>query len=704
MKLRHLAGSGPLPPYGAAMPIDTKCPHCRKVYRVRDEFAGKPIKCSNPTCQGAFTVPGKVAVGGPTATPGPMPKVPSATPGPMPKVPPKPGTETPPPSQALSETPANGSYPVAKKSPPRPPAEAEDIASAVFADDAAADGGGAGMVPMTCEVCEHKWQEARDKQGKNVLCPDCGRRQKVPVIKKEDWRTQDKPEGAKTEDVPDDVTTTGKSKYVTREALDEAKVFVEEYEPRPKWQYAAGAVTALGVAAAVWLALSSRTERKTIAQGMDLMAEAQKSLVAQAEPLKAEYPIFRAALDLAAAELAVNRNEPEKAAKEATARLASARTDLGTVVTSTDERDALFAALLVAQVSLGGDEDQVRDLTRLAWRTPPANQAKPRLKGVLPDVQQEMRQTLAKMRELNVKADVRLAAVRHASRELSRRGQPDLLVPVLGGNGFEPAEVPDAEAQMLLEVFRETKDAEAVHRHAEGLGLPAVRPAPPSAVALQRALDRPGFKPFPATFPDPSKNPKELIRDDARAAHVPLALTKGRADDALELAVRPGSLDSRLAALAWVAEVSPDPAKAVEAAVEVLNEPRPKSVPAPSGTLLARLAAAAGRANKPDAAAKLSAAVADAGLKEWAKAEALRQRLKATADGKPEPEASAPVPDHPKDYKVGHAWARLALARYNAFLTGDQNQAAYDGWGAFKPFGLAGMALGLRDRQLGPPR
>ena len=685
------------------MPIDTKCPHCRKVYTVRDEFAGKPIKCNNPDCQGAFTVPNRISTGNPPGVgPPPQPKAGGETPSPMPKLSPTPanGTATPQPSKALPQNPANGKVPVAKKAPPRPPADAEKIASEAFFDGEAGGADGPKTVEMTCAMCEHKWPEAWEKQGKNVICPECRHRQKVPVIKKEDWRTQNLPEGAKTEDVPDDVMTTKNAGYVSGKSLEEAGVIFEEYEPRPIWQYFAGAAAALAGVAVVWFTVASMKRGGEEQLQTDWMTEAQKSLEAQTEALKAEYPLYKAALDLAAAEWALGLNEPEHTSG-ATARFASARHELGNVVTSTDERDALFAVLLASQVSLGGDEQQVQEQIRLDWKEQAKNQSKPRLKGSLSHVQKELQQTLARMKAVNAKSDVRLAAVRQATRELYRRGQPDLLVAVLGGNGFELSEVADAEAQMLLEVFRETKDADLVLRHAQTLDLPAARPAPPSAVALQKALGRDEFKPYQTTITEPSKNPKDIVRDEARAAYVPLALAQQKPDEALELAARPGSLDSRLRAIGLVAETVPDPTKAVEVAVEVLNEPRPRSGPNPPGTVLARLAAAAGKANKPDLADKLAAAISDDGLKVWAKAETLRHRLRAVSDPKPESDTVAPVPDHPKEFKLGHAWARLALARHNAAATGVQNATTYDGWGPFKPFGLAGLALGLQDRRSG---
>ena len=45
-------------------------------------------------------------------------------------------------------------------------------------------------IALTCATCDHKWDVPWSMQGKNVLCPDCRTRQRVPEQKtgKVDWR------------------------------------------------------------------------------------------------------------------------------------------------------------------------------------------------------------------------------------------------------------------------------------------------------------------------------------------------------------------------------------------------------------------------------------------------------------------------------------------------------------------------------------
>ena len=38
------------------MPIETVCPHCQKMYRLKDEAEGKKAICQNPECRQSFVV------------------------------------------------------------------------------------------------------------------------------------------------------------------------------------------------------------------------------------------------------------------------------------------------------------------------------------------------------------------------------------------------------------------------------------------------------------------------------------------------------------------------------------------------------------------------------------------------------------------------------------------------------------------------
>ena len=154
------------------MPIATTCPACRHAYRLKDELAGKRVKCKNPACQETFTVPRPAA-----AQPATVPAAVDAD------------TLA---AQALADEPEA-----------QLPAESRTIA-------------------MTCVACEHQWSESWDKQGKNVLCPECRQRQKVPVpqaAKPADWRTgRGGPSLARQPEL-EGVNASGNAGYVSGEAL-----------------------------------------------------------------------------------------------------------------------------------------------------------------------------------------------------------------------------------------------------------------------------------------------------------------------------------------------------------------------------------------------------------------------------------------------------------------------------------------------------
>ena len=127
-----------------------------------------------------------------------------------------------------------------------------------------------------------------------------------------------------------------------------------------------------------------------------------------------------------------------------------------------------------------------------------------------------------------------------------------------------------------------------------------------------------------------------------------------------------------------------------------------QKVSIPDLTLM-RLAVQAGRANQPDKVEAFVKSISSDAYRAWARGEALRHQL-ASSGEKPGEETQAEAPTDPKEVRVGHAWGRLALARHNARVTGNDPDASvrYGNWGSgtFRPYGLAGLALGLQDRNL----
>jgi hypothetical protein len=225
-------------------------------------------------------------------------------------------------------------------------------------------------------------------------------------------------------------------------------------------------------------------------------------------------------------------------------------------------------------------------------------------------------------------------------------------------------------------------------------------PTPASAVTLWQVL---GIERAPPIAPPPQPSPQP-VSEATRLAYVGLYLLRNQQAEALELAQRRSTSQQsqnveQLRGLTLYAEWAQDPSPALDTAISVVGRHKKGEFPPPPYAVyrLAQLAAAAGKIEQ---AKKLADSLTDEGLKEWARAEIVRQ---SAAPGKPAIDASTvAAPDNPKDLRAGHAWAHLWLARHNARLSGDRSKetGAVALWqrGTIQPFGLAGIALGLRER------
>jgi hypothetical protein len=634
------------------MAIETQCPHCKKAYRLKDELAGKRVTCGNPDCRKAFTVDGQSS--------------------------------------------ANGA--AAKAAGPR--IDAEATAAAVFGDEPAqAAPEDQRTIAVSCTVCDHKWDVPWAMQGKNVLCPECRHRQRVPEQKtvKVDWRDPraGRPTLARIEEL-EGVQASQDARHVTGETLKKAGVIKEDIEARPRWHYVAAVAFVLaffGVASYLTvLVVRSGKEDRRDQYMADAVKDVQETKDAALPP--AEAPLFKAGVRIAAGEFALRKDDPQ-GLKDALAHFAHARRDLEAAPPSAG-RDLLLGELALAQVALGGTADQVANGVRIRW-TPGGGGRQP-LNEKTYTVQQELQTTLKAM--ATASADVRLHAVRRLARELARAGQSGVLSESLIGQVM-PQEHAEASAQAAIETLKATGDQARAKAEAERMAsllTEGVAP-PPSVPALLQAVGVPA--PGKVTFPAPPGGSD--LPDATRQTYVTQYLLQGKTDEAITLAKQPGPAPAKLAALALTAEWADSPGVAVEAAHAALptgEERRKVSIP---DLILMRLAAQAGRANQPDYAEAFARSISSDAYKAWARAEALRHQLAASGE-RPGEETQAEVPTDPKDVRVGHARGRLALARHNARVTGNDPDASvrYDNWGAgtFRPFGLAGLALGLQDRNL----
>lgn len=196
----------------AAMAITFNCPHCQFLYRLKDELAGKRASCKNPDCRQVILIPQPATI--PPSDSGPtIAKLGGVAP----------------PAKGKDQTPL-------PKAPP--PADIESAAKAALSDAPVVDEGPQ-SIAVTCNYCDHKWEEPIAKAGKNVICPneECRQRVKVPEAKKataENWReTSNRPTLAKENfEKPKDVVDA-EAKIVSGEAWRKGGGAEQELEPIP---------------------------------------------------------------------------------------------------------------------------------------------------------------------------------------------------------------------------------------------------------------------------------------------------------------------------------------------------------------------------------------------------------------------------------------------------------------------------------------
>ncbi len=640
------------------MAIDAKCPFCDKGYRLKDELLGKKVTCANKDCRKLFTV--ESSVNGAVSAPSP------------PKVAPK--------------------------------LDAEELAAAALNDDPDDVPEDQKTIAMVCAMCEHAWTVAWTMQGKNVLCPDCKHRQKVPLQdkgKKGGWRERQAPEGAKTE-VLSDVTSARDNKLVSGETLRATGVIKEDLEPLPtsiyvKWAAIIG-VPILALAIGLVFYFKSRTEAREEREIVDW----QTTL--DAEELK-PLPLYTAALRIALGEYEARQGKDQKDRDKAIEYFTGALANLASAPRTTD-REHLYGELAFAVLLLGGTGEDVMEKRRIHWLPQPP-QARASVKpnpAELEGVQGQLRRVLSGLRDTRADFDTRAALTRRLTRELLARDQVEVIRSALPAL-FAESELYEAEAQLGLECLR-AKQNDLAKEIGEKLKAQLAAPNPPpaptpaSAHALWTILE---IKGVPAVVPAPgASEPSESTRWAYTAIH----LIRKNETELTALLNRPGKTDPRLKALALAAEWSDPPGQFIEMAERAVRDEAARRDPnsSLSGSALLRLARYAARSGAAEKADEFVKSILDEHLKAFAKAEVLRNRL-ASDRGQAAKDEDAPIPEDldPKKLKLGPAWGRLALARHNAARTRDRNLGATYGktWprAVIAPFGQVGVLLGLQDNE-----
>jgi hypothetical protein len=631
------------------MAIEFDCPFCRHHYKLRDELAGKPATCKG--CRNKITIPTSTA------------------------------------AAAASE-------------PKVDAAAAEAAALAALADEPVAEKPKNTVIDVECNFCNHKWTEPIARAGKNALCPnpECRQRIKIPEPKDEgqyDWR-QNRSKGPslakQNNEKLEGVQDAGEAKVVSGDALKKAGADGVVYEPIPLKRKLAFATIALLLVGGVVFGAVYLTKSRTAGKEDKLMVEALAALAANPDAVpKDEQPHAAAVLNLAAAEYALRHNEPAQF-KEAMKHQAEAAGALRTLP-PTPARNAALAEVALGLVAFGGTEREGSDMLRMRWT--PDMDRKTRVNERVFTVFTELQKLLGALQPTDFEFRTYLA--RRLARELTKRGQADLAVQLVPLALFAPPEQPEAKALVALEVYRVDKSSGVPAKIADELKgeVAKASPAPASAQTLFAVL-KTDKAPLVASKPTPGASPSEA----ARLAYTGLAALEESPTAAVDVAKLPGRAEDQLKALALAADWSSDPVPALETALATIGAAKARkefAVPPFAGLKFVQVASAAG---KPDLAKQFADALADEGLKVWAKGDAIRARAETAPNDKPD-ESFAEVPDDTKRVRAGHLWGRLWVARQNTRANTDRaaHAKAVTAWPTpAVPFGKAGVALGLQDK------
>jgi len=629
------------------MAIEFDCPHCGFHYRLKDELAGKAASCKN--CREKIRIP-----------------------------------------TVSDDTPL-----------PDPPVDAEAAAAAALSDEPKPEQVAKTIIDVECNFCGHKWTEPIARAGKNTLCPnpDCKQRIRIPEPKDEgqyDWRHKKSkmPEGAKrNEEKLEGVVDVADTKYVSGETLKKTGVLDEELEPRPLKQKVMFALIGVGLLAGLvfgtlYLLRSGKENRedRTMQQAVEEFNKSTETYQ------KEEVALFAAVLHIAAGEHALRHDTKEKL-KEAMDEFAKAQMALRPL--SSPARNALVAELAVTMVALGGTEGQARDQIRIRWE--PALNVRTRPNEQLFTVHEELRKVLGLVQTADFEFRRQLA--RRLTRELIKRGQPNLAAELLPLALFNQTnERAEAKAVVALEIWRTDKASSqpvAVAKELAGLG----KDIPKSAASAQTLFNFVKVEKAPnVVAPPPPGNGN--VSDFSRYAYTGIAILDGKPNDALALAQRPGKPEEQLRALLLCADWSTDPGPALDAAYGLLaaNKNR-KDVTFPAASIM-RLAEIAATLGKAPQVRQFAEFLPDDSAKAWGLGNSLRLLLVGNPTSRGE-ESMLEIPDDLKKLRAGHAWGRLWIARQNARISGDRSAElkVVNAWPTpLVPFGKAGIALGLQDR------
>jgi hypothetical protein len=292
------------------MAIKLSCSHCKRALRVKDELAGKRVKC--PGCQQVLLVP----------------------------------------------------------EPAHPPAEVEALAAAALSEEpaAAAPARAPTTLDFPCPFCDETIHTTVENAGLQMPCPECTRIVKVPLPEKtepKDWRKVDTrgPAAGFLKDVEKAPEGAWGSKTsssgVSKRALMAAEVIPVAQEPIPWGRYVRRGFAATALLAIIGFGgcgIIRYSSERSQQSALDLALKAlPEGGAAVSEPF--------GDVDRGAGEFCIG----EDRAKDAQDFLNRARTRLASMNPRAAERDLLLIDLALTQVDLGGDKAEDLRGTRIEW-------------------------------------------------------------------------------------------------------------------------------------------------------------------------------------------------------------------------------------------------------------------------------------------------------------------------------------------------
>jgi hypothetical protein len=605
------------------MAIVFDCPHCKTNYRLKDEFAGKTATCKNPNCRKVIPIP-------------------------------KPNTPV------LASKKVN----------------VDELAAQLFADEGpAVQKVAEEQIQVTCIGCDHVWFVEASKEGKNVLCPECRKPNRVPLRQKEqkaDWRTggTGKPSMARVETGMDvqgafaSAHAGGISQQTAHEIVKDREA-EEEPEVRRKRLIKRGLIGTVVVAllaGGIYYLVKQRKEVATDAK----MEQAVAELTGESGTKDVR---FHALIHRASGEHRIRTASNKKEAKDALVDLRTAKNELGNPnggLKPTDpDRNGTLVEVAITMTELLGTTEQVENESR----------------STKDDVVKETRETLQRLNGGSGDTELCGDALRAITRRSVAKGH-DSVASDVARQLPKPDEM---VGQVGLEMLRIDRDR--LKGDVEKLLNTVPNSDAPSIIALRQILGKPG----------PKKEGEAAPTSPIASAQV--AAFKGDVG-AVNSALRGVKPEDRLRGLAAAAQILIDTKPADAATLLLVAAKEAKEAKAYSSSwLVVRICRLLAQAEKVTEAEDLAKSVSDSQAQAWARLAILRERLAAAkkVNSKAEDGWLDSVGDPTKFAAAAKAYEEVA--RHNA--AGGFPHPAVDTWekGKVKPFGTAGIILGKDDKK-----